>query len=85
MAHTKEQCGADSINHLTEGEYREHEILVRKCNNCPNFIIDVRVDNFDGAFLAGYITDDLIDGMMKAFKSVDKHEQDKLFLVNVPF
>lgn len=85
MSHTTKQCTADSIDHLTEGEYRKHEILVRKCNGCPNFIIDVRSDNFDGEFLAGYITANLVTGMFDAFMAVDKHEADKLLLINVPF
>lgn len=85
MSHTTKQCTGDSIQAITEGEYREHEILVRKCNDCPNFIIDVRSDNYDGEYLAGFITDNLIEGMADSFRAVDKHELDKLLLINVPF
>ncbi len=85
MSHNITKCTADSIDHLTEGEYREHEILIRKCNDCPNFIIDVRVDNTDGEYLAGYINSNLVEAMFDAFMAVDKHEQDKLLLINVPF
>lgn len=85
VSHTTEQCTADNIDHMTEGVYRDHEILVRKCNNCPNFIIDVRADNNDGEFLAGYITNDLVGGMFDAFMAVDKHEADKKLLMHIPF
>lgn len=85
MKHLTDNCNADNIDHLTEGEYREHEILVRRCNDCPNFIIDVRSDNTDGEFLAGYITDNLVQGMLDAFMAVDNHEADKLLLLYIPF
>lgn len=85
MGHEQTKCDADSINHISDGMYREHEIIVYKCNDCANFVIDVRSDNYEGDMLAGYITSDLVQGMYDAFMAVDKHEADKLLLLHIPF
>lgn len=80
------RCNGDHImNHLNDGSYREHEIITAQCTGCKQFIVDVRSDAYDGEMLAGFIDTDLVQAMMNAFKAVDKHELDKILLINVPF
>lgn len=78
-------CFDSGASHVVDSVYRDHEIVVSKCNNCPDFIVDVRSDNSDGQFIAGYIDSDIVQAVRKALVAVDEHEVSKQLLLNIPF
>ena len=78
-------CFDAGTSHVVDSVYRDHEIVVSKCNNCPDFIVDVRSDNFDGQFIAGYIEADIVSAVRKALAAVDEHEKNKKLMQTIPF
>lgn len=74
-----------TLEHIEDVEYRGHEIVIIRCPDCKNFIVDARSDNFDGEFLAGYIDKSIYWAINQAHRAIDKHELDKSLTVNIPF
>lgn len=75
-------CTDHRIQHVTDDVYRDHEIVICKCASCNNFLVDARSDNFDGAFLGGWIDTNLTSAIIKAVKEIDQHIQNA---VELPF
>lgn len=73
-------CENDRTVHITDDVYREHEIVIARCENCKQFTVDARSDNFDGGFLGGWIDTDLTSAIIKAVKEIDQHIQNKIEL-----
>lgn len=75
-------CNNDQTVHLTDDVYRDHEIVIARCDNCKQFVVDARSDNFDGPMLGGWIDTNLTNAIIKAVKEIDQHIQNK---IEVPF
>lgn len=76
------KSGNENLRHLTDDIYRDHEIVIMICNDCGQFVVDARSDNFDGPMLGGWIDDNLTNAIIKAVKEIDQHIQNK---IEVPF
>ncbi len=78
-------CFDAGRSHVCDSVYRKHEIVISKCNNCPDYIFDVRRDDFDGDFIAGFITPDIVDGVQKSLATVDDFEKNRKLMETIPF
>lgn len=74
------QCNEHALKHIAVDVYREHEIVVMQCPKCHKFVVDVRVDNFDGEFMAGFIDYSLTYCMIESVREVDEYELNKIEL-----
>lgn len=59
------ESGNESLRHLTDDVYRDHEIVISVCNDCGQFTVDARSDNFDGPFLGGWVDENLTSAIIK--------------------
>lgn len=78
-------CADCILEHIEDVEYRGHEIIIIRCPKCKNFIVDVRVDDWDGEMLAGYIDPSIYNAIDKAHRAVDRYEFERALSVEVPF
>lgn len=74
------KCDEHELSHIADDVYRGHEIVVMQCPKCQKFIVDVRVDDYDGEFIAGFIDDSLTYCMIESVKEVDEYELNKIEL-----
>jgi len=80
-----EECAECELDHIEDAEYRGHELVISRCGKCGQFIVDARADDYDGAFIAGFINPSVYDAIKLAESAVDKYDFEQSLTVDVPF